>query len=88
MGKHTPDLGPPWVLFLVDGRPEAILPAGRPGEVANVRGVSRSTVNRIIAAANESHSLAVFAQIDKTTKALREGIDAFVAKAAPPKERT
>ena len=47
------DLAPPWVVFLDRGKPVAILPAGRPGEVADVRGVPAATVWAIVEAANQ-----------------------------------
>lgn len=46
-------LEPPWVLFTDKGRPIAILPAGRPGEVANVEGLSLDQANAIVRAASE-----------------------------------
>lgn len=46
------NLGPPWVLFCVEGKPVAILPAGRPGEVANVKGLSMKEAKAIVKHAN------------------------------------
>jgi hypothetical protein len=46
-------LEPPWVLFTDKGRPIAILPAGRPGEVANIEGLSLAQANAIVRAASE-----------------------------------
>ena len=46
-------LAPPWIIFCDGGEPVAILPAGRPGEVADVRGIPRTTVEAIVNAANE-----------------------------------
>jgi len=45
--------GPPWIIFADEGKPLAILPAGRPGEVANTEGLSMETVQRIVDCANE-----------------------------------
>lgn len=50
------DLSPPWVIFSDGGRPCAILPAGRPGEVADVRKVPVATVRAIVRAANQPFS--------------------------------
>jgi len=46
------DCAPPWTAFYVDGYPEAIMPAGRPGDVAIVRGLPEELVQRIIQCAN------------------------------------
>lgn len=45
-------MGPPWVLFSDGGKPVAILPAMRPGEVADVRGLPIDLVTQIIRCAN------------------------------------
>lgn len=47
------DLSPPWVIFSDKGKPVAILPAGRPGEVANVEGLPMKLVRKIVNAANQ-----------------------------------
>jgi hypothetical protein len=48
-----PDLcGPPWIMFCDEGKPIAIMPAGRPGDVADVRDIPEATVERIVACAN------------------------------------
>lgn len=52
---HAPDLSPPWVLFLERGRPVVILPAGRPGEVANVSGLTLEQARAIVDAANQTN---------------------------------
>lgn len=46
------NLGPPWTLFSDKKKPVAILPSGRPGEVANVRNIDPETVERIVQCAN------------------------------------
>ena len=46
-------LGPPWIIYSDRGKPVAILPAGRTGEVANVEGWPWETVTAIVSAANE-----------------------------------
>ena len=48
-----PNLGPPWIIFSDKGRPVAILPAGRPGEVANIEGLSMAQARAIVQAASE-----------------------------------
>ena len=52
MTPYTRNMLPPWVLFMSDGKPDAILPAGRLGSVADVRGLPVSIVRVFIAAAN------------------------------------
>jgi len=47
------DLAPPWVLFVDKGKPVAILPAGRPGEVADVRHLSMKEAQRIVRLGNQ-----------------------------------
>lgn len=44
--------GPPWIVYLESGAPAAILPAGRPGEVADVRGMKRGVVDHVVRLAN------------------------------------
>jgi hypothetical protein len=39
---------PPWILFCDDGKPVAILPAMRPGEVADVSHLDRETAQLIV----------------------------------------
>lgn len=65
-------LGPPWIIFCDDGKPIAILPAGRPGEVANVEGMSMETVQAIVNAANERER-GFYERFDETTSRL-EGL--------------
>lgn len=65
------DLGPPWVLFSDKGRPIAILPAGRPGEVANVEGLPLAKVQAIIEAANGE---ALNRKLDQLIGAMRGAI--------------
>ena len=48
------DLAPPWIVFSDGGKPLAILPAGRPGEVADVRGIPAKKVWAIVNAANQT----------------------------------
>lgn len=74
--EDNKDLGPPWVLFSDKGKPVAILPAGRPGEVANVVGMSCEDVARIIRLANESHERRTFDAMDR--------LDAALAKLTAP----
>ncbi len=45
-------LEPPWILFADKGKPLAILPAGRAGEVASVKGLSMKAAQAIVDAAN------------------------------------
>ncbi len=47
-------LGPPWVLFFDGGAPGYIMPAGRPGDVADVSGMSTEDAERIVRLANKS----------------------------------
>ena len=50
-----PDLNPPWVLFTDNGKPVAILPAMRPGQVCSVEGYSMEEAQSIVDAANRAH---------------------------------
>jgi len=57
-GRTVPlvaDLSPPWVLFSDGGKPVAILPAGRPGEVANVEHLTMRQAREIVNLANAIH---------------------------------
>lgn len=49
-------LGPPWILFTDKGKPVAILPAGRPGEVAKVDHLTLEQAKELVAAANAIHN--------------------------------
>lgn len=53
------DLSPPWVVFADRGKPRAILPAGRPGTVADVSHMTTDEVREIAKAANKLHTLIV-----------------------------
>lgn len=46
------ELEPPWVLFCDKGKPLAILPAGRSGEVASIKGLTMKAAQAIVGAAN------------------------------------
>lgn len=59
---------PPWILFTDQGKPMAILPAGRPGEVANVEGLSIEAAQAIVNAANSA--IDVERDLDKMLAAL------------------
>lgn len=48
---------PPWVLFTDKGKPVAILPAGRHGEVADVTGLSLESAQAIVDLANSGKRL-------------------------------
>lgn len=48
------DLSPPWILFCDKGKPVAILPAGRPGEVCNVSKLTMKQACSIVNAANQT----------------------------------
>jgi len=54
MGDENERLGPPWVLFTDDGAPAYIMPAGRPGDVANVSGLSVDDAERVVRLANKA----------------------------------
>ena len=67
-------LAPPWVLFLHEGKPKAILPAGRPGEVADVSHLTMAEARDIVRLANEIH--------DEIVRARFRGVDSHVRKLA------
>ena len=46
-------MGPPWIVHADGGKPIVILPAGRPGEVADVRGLPEKLVRRLVMCANQ-----------------------------------
>lgn len=76
MGK--PSLAPPWVLFTDKGKPVAILPAGRPGEVANVEHLTRQEAQRIVKMANDFYSALdeiQMAYLWRELESIREEID-------------
>ncbi len=51
-------LEPPWVLFVDQGRPISIMPAGRPGDVFSVVGWRMADAKAVVRAVNAIHSLA------------------------------
>lgn len=60
----APDLSPPWVLFSDHDKPIAILPAMRPGEVANVRHLTMKQAQRVVRAANKFYDVLIEAELD------------------------
>lgn len=68
--KAARDIGPPWVLFVDKGKPIAILPAMRPGEVASVRHLTMKEANRIVRLANALGAALVEAQLGSLTREL------------------
>lgn len=54
----SPGLRPPWCVFAESGQSVAVLPAGRPGQVADVRFVANSVVAHLVKRANQSPELA------------------------------
>ena len=66
------DVAPPWILFCDKGKPIAILPAGRHGEVASVVGLSMETACAIVEAANLPYVRGEHAAMADVTKALQE----------------
>lgn len=69
VGDWVSDLSPPWILFTDQGRPVAILPAGRPGEVANVEHLTMEEAKTIVGLANQlAHAL----QMAKMNYVIRE----------------
>lgn len=61
------DLGPPWIIFADRGKSVAILPAGRPGEVADVHLLPDEQVRAIVDAAN-SGERGAFARLESLTE--------------------
>lgn len=59
-----PDMGPPWILFTDKGKPVAILPAMRPGEVANVAHLKMKQAKEIVRLANELHGMLFMAKLE------------------------
>jgi hypothetical protein len=78
MAERKPDLSPPWVIFSAGGKPVAILPAGRPGEVANVEGLPGKLVKRIVNAANQEGGGSYM----KRMEAITARLEAIQAKAS------
>ncbi len=68
------NLGPPWIIFSDKGKPVAILPAGRPGEVANVEGLTMAEAQAIVNAANNVTQTAVEMKLNLLTTALQIGV--------------
>lgn len=64
------DLSPPWIIFAEGRKPLAILPAGRPGEVANVEGLSMALVRKIVKAANQEGGGSYLKRVEALTKRL------------------
>lgn len=64
------DLGPPWVLFVDKGRPVAILPAMRLGEVAKVDHLTMAEAANIVRLANELWRAIVHARLESVARDL------------------
>lgn len=78
------DVAPPWVLFIDRDRPVAILPAGRPGEVANVKHLSMVRAQEIVRLANALHLEITKAKIEGLDAGLRELAEHLGADVHPP----
>ena len=79
------DLSPPWVLFCDAGKPVAILPAGRPGEVASVGLMSLEDAQRIVALTNKLHdelTLARLEHIEREISGLADDVAGLVDEIA------
>ena len=57
------DLSPPWVLFTDKGKPKAILPAMRPGEVADVSHLTMEEAQNIVRLGNELYHAVEMARL-------------------------
>jgi hypothetical protein len=78
--KVGKDRSPPWVLFIDQDKPVAILPAGRPGEVARVSHLTMERAQEIVAIANRFHHELVVTRLEQlgaeiTTLAAELGVD-------------
>ena len=80
------DTSPPWVLFTDGGRAIAILPAGRPGEVANVEHLTARQAQKIVNLANRIHQELVRAKLDRLERDLLALSLEVVAASAPSPE--
>jgi len=69
------DVSPPWVLFLDGGKPVSILPAGRPGEVADVRGWTPGVAEHLVKCANAFHDALLTAQMTKVAADINKLVD-------------
>jgi hypothetical protein len=61
------DKSPPWVLFTDRGKPVAILPAGRPGEVMNVNHLTMNEAREIVRAGNHLYRLLTVCRLNRLT---------------------
>lgn len=71
------DLSPPWIILSDKGKPVAILPAGRPGEVANIRGMTMAKALKIVNAANQEGDGSYMKRMESITarlEAIRDGV--------------
>ena len=85
MGTGTmSDKSPPWILFTDGGKPIAILPAGRPGEVANVEHLTTSQAQEIVNLANRIHDKLIEAKLARIMRDLTDLHAEVVASPAPP----
>ena len=78
------DLSPPWIIYSEGRKPIAILPAGRPGEVADVSGMSMRLVRQIVNAANQPIRDARVAMVALTKELLALNAKMGAAKAEEP----
>lgn len=77
--EHFRRLAPPWIIFSDEGKSVAILPAGRPGEVANVEALPDETVEAIVQAANVNAGVDLRLRVLATRLAAREALGAMQA---------
>lgn len=72
-----PDILPPWILFTDNDKPVAILAAGRPGEVADVRHLSLECAGEVVRCANALRDALVIANLESLQNTLQKMIDSF-----------
>ena len=84
--KFTPG---PWVVFSVEGKPRAILPAGRPGSIAEFSSLPTVEDALLMAEAPRLASFLTSADedIDRLFKAVERAIEGFEAVRASNLER-
>jgi hypothetical protein len=77
------DLSPPWVLFIDKGKPKAILPAMRQGEVADVSHMTMAEAQNIVRLGNELYHALVAARFKSIEARLRELVEMVKHSTSP-----
>lgn len=77
------DLSPPWILFVDKGKPKAILPAMRQGEVADVSHLTMAEAQEIVRLGNELYHILQRARLRRIGERFQELVEMVKHSTSP-----